>query len=86
MWISQAFSSKAVVMGAELLALVLFLTPGEDGADQALTEPAFLNFDIALLGEPTFGDLQVTQTLLGCRSGPCHTSDLRSFISPIQLG
>ena len=60
MWNSQAFSSKAVVMGAELLALVLFLTPGEDGADQALAEPAFLNFDIALLGEPTFGDLQVT--------------------------
>ena len=41
-----------------MLAVMLFVAPGEPGDSGEPAQPAFLNFDIALLVEPA-GGLQV---------------------------
>ena len=45
---------------AELLAMVMFVEPGAAADNQTLAgaQPAFLNFDIALLDEPANGSMQ----------------------------
>ena len=44
--------------GADLLQVVIWLTPAGTVDEGGLTQPAYLNFDTALLGPPTGHEMQ----------------------------
>ncbi len=46
-------------MGAELLELIVWLTPAGTEDEGGVKQPAYLNFDTALLGPPHGNQMQV---------------------------
>ncbi len=46
--------------GADLLQVLVWLTPAGTVDDGGKEQPAYLNFDVALLGPPAGNDMQVT--------------------------
>ncbi|KAK9822672.1 hypothetical protein WJX81_007150 [Elliptochloris bilobata] len=65
-------SSSSVILRTELLAVVMFVEPGVAADSQTLAQPAFLNFDIALLDEPAGGSMQgaIGETYARLLAGP----------------
>ena len=73
-----------LIWGADLLQVVIWVTPAGTMDDGGLVQPAYLNFDAALLGPPASHEMQASPhyiALLHCLvSGTQHRNSL--FGSP----
>lgn len=51
---------------AELLEVIVWLTPAGTTDEGGVEQPAYLNFDTGLLGPPHGNKMQVPSSFLGC--------------------
>ena len=54
------------VLGADLLQMVIWLTPAGTMDDGGLKQPAYLNFELSLLGPPSGNEMRVRLSDLLC--------------------
>ena len=60
---------------ADLLQLTVWLTPAGTIDEGGVEQPAYLNFDAALLGRPSNNEMEVS---LLCHSVPAHSCSMQS--------
>ena len=58
-------STEGCIVGADLLQMVIWLTPAGTMDDGGLKQPAYLNFELSLLGPPAGNEMKV-----GLLTGP----------------
>ena len=64
---------------ADLLQLTVWLTPAGTVDEGGVEQPAYLNFDAALLGRPSNNEMEVS---LLCHSVPAHSCGMQSKLQP----
>jgi len=55
-----AMLSGVCVLGADLLQMVIWLTPAGTVDNGGMKQPAYLNFELSLLGPPAANEMQVS--------------------------